>query len=181
MAAVEEGWFLPGMPTLDIGCGQGDVVAWLVERKFPALGIDIAQRAIDRARNLFGESPDQLEFQQHDICTAVPTWRGGSFTNLIDRGCFHQIPNQDLPAYARNVARASSSGSCFLLFVKAFRDGQVTDQALETEREHNRARVEKVLGRSFTIERIADTFLDAYDGRVPEARLPGLVVWMRRK
>ena len=99
-----------------------------------------------------------------------------NFTNLIDRGCFHQIPDRDLPAYARNVASASSSGARLLLFVKAFREGQTG----EAERERHRRRVENILGPHFTIERIADTFLDPDEGRIPETRLPGLVLCLVR-
>jgi SAM-dependent methyltransferase len=184
IAAVNEGWLLCGLPALDIGCGQGEVVAWLAERGFPTLGIDIAEAAIERARKRFGESAGVREFRQLDICAAAPTAlnaSSSSFTNLIDRGCFHQIPDADLPAYARNIARAASLDARLLLFVKAFRDGQVSEEARAAERARHRERVEYTFDRSFVIERIADTFLDPYEGRIADAQLPGLVFWMHRR
>jgi cyclopropane fatty-acyl-phospholipid synthase-like methyltransferase len=177
VAAVEQGWFAQGMPSLDIGCGEGEVVAWLAKHGFPTLGIDIAEAAIMRARNRFGDSAGKQEFRQLDICVTTPTWLGNSFTNLIDRGCFHQIPDQDIPAYARNIANASSSNGRLLLFVKAFRGGQTG----EAERVLHRTRVQNALDRYFSIERFADTFLDPNEGLTPETRLPGLVFWLVRR
>jgi cyclopropane fatty-acyl-phospholipid synthase-like methyltransferase len=179
--AVEEGWFAHGMPALDIGCGEGEVVAWLAEHGFPTLGIDIAKAAIMRARKRFGEVEGQHEFHQLDICLNAPKWLGRTFTNLIDRGCFHQIPDLDLSAYARNVATASSSTARLLLFVKAFRKGEAGEDQRAAERARHRNRVATVLDRHFCIERMGDTFLDPDEGHVPETRLPGLVFWLRRK
>lgn len=39
-----------GGPTLDIGCGPGRLVGELVNRRIPALGIDVSREAIRRAR-----------------------------------------------------------------------------------------------------------------------------------
>ena len=177
IAAVEQGFFLQGLPSLDIGCGEGEIVAWLAKQGFPTLGIDIAEAAIQRARNRFGESAGQQEFRQLNICITAPTWSGRKFTNLIDRGCFHQIPHGDLSTYAQNIANASSSDARLLLFVKAFRDGETG----EAEQNRHRTHVESALDRHFKIERIADTFLDPDEGRIPEKRLPGLVFWLVRK
>lgn len=202
-AAVEEGWFARTAPALDIGCGQGEIAAWLAERGFPATGIDIAESALARARARYGEHRGHLEFRRLDICSAAPA--RGRFAVLVDRGCFHQLPDADLPAYARNVAGASTSEARLLLFVKAFRGtpesaalgvapheaASASEDSREAvlarmdeaspERARHIARVESALGRDFVIERVAATFLDPHDGRDAAARLPGLVFRMQRR
>src|SRR5690606_10076573 len=58
--AVSEGWLAPGASALDIGCGEGDVAAWLAEHGFPAVGVDIAPAAIERARGRFPDASGRL-------------------------------------------------------------------------------------------------------------------------
>jgi SAM-dependent methyltransferase len=228
-AALDEGWLERGARALDIGCGQGEIAAWLAEHGLPVLGIDIAESALARARARYGEHAGRLEFRRADICAAALAPR--HFAALVDRGCFHQLSDENLRAYAKNVARASTPDARLLLFVKAFRDGakglgtdttrgtgeepagaagahgaplaasspaasplarggRATDDSRESalatmaaaspERARQIQRVEAALGRDFTIERVAPTFLDPHDGHAPAARLPGLVFWMRR-
>jgi 2-polyprenyl-3-methyl-5-hydroxy-6-metoxy-1,4-benzoquinol methylase len=38
--AVESGWFPARSMILDIGCGGGEIAAWLAERGFTVIGID---------------------------------------------------------------------------------------------------------------------------------------------
>jgi 2-polyprenyl-3-methyl-5-hydroxy-6-metoxy-1,4-benzoquinol methylase len=38
--AVDSGWFSPGSSALDIGCGMGEIAAWLAQQGFNVLGID---------------------------------------------------------------------------------------------------------------------------------------------
>jgi cyclopropane fatty-acyl-phospholipid synthase-like methyltransferase len=190
--AVEAGWFPPGAPALDIGCGEGDVAAWLAARGFPALGIDNSSAAIDRARRRHDRARAPVEFRRLDICAAPPA--AGRFGALVDRGCFHTIGERDARAYARNVALAAREGARLLLFVKAFREGSAFGDPAERERAV--ARVEAALSEHFTTDRVAVTEMGARAGddagaaaagTVPIAgpvaapRLPGLVVWMTRR
>ena len=45
-----------GLPTLDIGCGPGRLVAELQACGLPALGVDITRTAVDRTRGLGGNA-----------------------------------------------------------------------------------------------------------------------------
>jgi len=88
--AVKNRWFLPESSLLDIGCGSGEIAAWLAERNFKVLGIDFSLSAIERAKSEHSEVPGKLEFQTVDICRQPsPLPR---FSAAIDRGCFHGIP-----------------------------------------------------------------------------------------
>lgn len=189
VAAVSDGWFARGGAALDIGCGQGEIVAWLAEEGFDATGVDISDAALARARTLVAArapaAAGRAEFRRVDICarSATAGLEAGRFAILVDRGCFHQIADEDLPAYAANVDRIAAPDARLLLFVKAFRDAAVSGDgdAIAAERARHRARVEGALGAAFAIERVTDTALDADEGRVAERRLPGLVFWMARR
>lgn len=167
-AAVTDGWFPAGATVLDVGCGQGEVAAWLAERGFRVLGIDIAAAAIARAQSRYGALPG-LEFLTHDICAAAPPGRGCRV--LIDRGCLHQITDEDAPHYRRNLSAVAAPDARLLLFMKAFRRAAPGDPA---ERSRHVARVERALASEFTIQRVADTYLDPFDGADPGRALPGL-------
>ncbi len=177
VAATNDGWFPRGARALDIGCGQGEVASWLAAHGFTVVGIDISAAAIARARELHGAVHGRLEFRQLDICAAGPD--DGPYEVLIDRGCFHAIPQADAPHYARHVAGACRSGARLLLLVKAFRDGVPLGDPLDRARVV--ARVEAALAREFSIDRVAETHLDPHEGRRPESSLPGLVCWMTRR
>lgn len=171
VTAVDDGWFAAGSPAMDLGCGRGDVAAWLAGRGFPSIGVDIAPSAIDLAKRTHGETPGQLEFLAADVCAApIP---GCQFGILVDRGCFHQLDARDRGAYARNLATAAAPDARFLLFVKAFRNGvPVGDQG---ELDRRTREVEGAFASSFSIDRVAETHLDR------RATLPGLVFWLTRR
>jgi hypothetical protein len=41
---------------------------------------------------------------------------GGGYSLLFDHGCYHSIPPERRPAYARSVTAAAAPGATFLLF-----------------------------------------------------------------
>src|SRR5712691_5263645 len=52
-----------GLRILDVGCGRGDAVFWLLEKGWDAWGIDIDSRYIDIGRDYLqktGRDPDRL-------------------------------------------------------------------------------------------------------------------------
>lgn len=176
VAAVEQGWFRRDAPALDIGCGEGDVAAWLAARGFPSLGVDIAPSAITRARERFDGAPGRLEFLALDVCHDPLPERG--FGVLVDRGCFHQIPADWTDAYVRNISRVAAIDARMLLFVRAFRDGGRPNDGAERAQvtEHVRAS----LSPAFEIVRSELTWLDRFGGARPDEALPGLCFWLER-
>lgn len=171
VAAVDEGWFAAGVPAIDLGCGRGDVAAWLAGRGFPSVGVDIAPSAIALARRTHREQKGRLEYLAVDVCAdALPDTRFGV---LVDRGCFHQLDVHDREAYARKLAFAAAPHARFLLFVKAFREGQPAGDPVERERATQM--VEQTFSFAFLIERVGETTLNR------PGTLPGLVFWMTRK
>jgi SAM-dependent methyltransferase len=177
LEAVDTGWFPAGGLVLDIGCGSGEVAHWLAERGFPALGVDFASAAIERARARCGEIPGRLEYRTLDIVREKPPDR--PYSILLDRGCLHSIPRVDWSTYVRNVASVSTPGTRFLLFIRAFR-GELDLGRREERALHDRSISDSFSGE-FEILRSDEAELSdpGDDGR--DQVLSGLVYWMRRR
>jgi SAM-dependent methyltransferase len=175
--AVEDGWFPPAAAALDIGCGQGEVAAWMAERGFHSVGIDIAPAAITRACRLHSAVPGKLEFLALDICARPPP--DHQYSVIIDRGCLHQIPREDGPRYLENILAVSAPDARMLLFMKAFRDGVPMGDA--TDEARVLGVVQEVLGSHFTTLRHAHTFLDRDAGSDTSRALGGIVLWLTRQ
>ena len=109
--AVDSGWFTPGSSVLDIGCGRGEIAAWLAEQNFKVVGIDYSKSAIDKARSDHGEVQGKLIFKTVDICRK--NLDATRFDILIDRGCFHGIGKTFSSDYERGVGSWSGSGRTF--------------------------------------------------------------------
>jgi len=170
--AVSEGWFPPGTTALDIGCGSGEIAAWLAARGYDVLGVDFAEAAIDRAR-VVHEGVPGLAFEVIDICEAPPERAG--FGVLLDRGCLQGIPTEAAPDYARNVAAAASQNARFLLLHRL----HPRSSADETTRN-----LEALFRGTFELVRTADTVMGSRPAEDPaEIREPvhGVACWLVRR
>lgn len=166
--APETGWFLRGEAVLDIGCGEGEIAAWLAAQGYDVTGIDFAEAAIARARAAWPEGQG-LRFERVDICECIPG--EARYTAMLDRGCLHGVPPELRPDYVRNVAAAGQPGSRFLLLHRI--DPNVA-------KERAVATLESLCGSSFDLERVSDTVLT--DDSAPLARRHrGIALWMSRR
>ena len=142
------------------------------------MGLDISKVAITRARALHAGVGDQVRFEVADICAAPG---GGPYTNLIDRGCFHQVKGDDRAAFGRNVSRLCRPDARFLLLHKAYRDGIAFGDGAERGRVVELVR--NTLGAHFDIERVANTNMGQGEGEGGERSqdLPGIPFWLIRR
>ena len=177
VAAVESGWFPRGARALDIGCGSGQVAAFLAAQGFPAVGVDFSRLALEMARRRFPESPGQLEFHEVDVCRTLPP--GAGYGVLIDLRCYHQIPPGDRRAYWRTIARAADPGARLLLTSTAFRGRRPPGDPVEIQRVT--AVIEDGQDGAFAIERVTKTVFEPYPGVDPDRPRPGLAFWMVRR
>lgn len=107
---------VPGR-ALDIGCGTGTHARWLASRGFEVLGVDVAPRAIEIAREKVAPEPfaTRVRFAVGDFLTKLPD--GGPFDFVFDRGCFHVFDAEDRTRFAAQVARVLSPGGIWLSLV----------------------------------------------------------------
>lgn len=168
MEAVASGWIPPGSSIMDIGSGRGQVSGWLAEQGFRVLGADLSAEATELARKHFQGGSDRLEFRTIDICETKP--EEARFDGLIDRGCFHIIPDALRPRYAANVAGWAKAGARFLLLAK--QDGP-EDRMI--------ADVRALLDPYFEVVRVGTTRLSRSAGPFPRIENRAVVFWMVRR
>lgn len=111
--AVESGWFRPPGPVLDVGCGAGSNVLWLVEHGFRATGVDIAPGAIAAAESRRTPSTRSARFLVDDMLASQLSPR--SFRGAVDAGCFHTLAPRQRVEYARSLARTLRPDAPYLL------------------------------------------------------------------
>ena len=95
---------------VDIGCGLGEIAQSFSIKGYDSYGFDISPTAIDKAKE-DNTTESKRNFFVHDITDAS---LDNKFDILIDRGCFHGIP-EDLKNYALNLANSSNDGAVFFL------------------------------------------------------------------
>ena len=98
----------PGACTLEVGCGNGSISAWLAERVRPggrAVAVDLDLSLVDiRGPN--------LEFRQGDIVAAPVEPR--TFDLVTARAVLHHVPNAEA-AMANMVASLRPGGALLLI------------------------------------------------------------------
>jgi len=176
--AVQTGWFPSGTRVLDIGCGSGELSAWLASQGFEVLGIDFAENAIQRARAKHKNFQGNLSWRVVDICRETPG--AEPFDVLIDRGCLHGISVDSIPLYVRHITACCAPGARFLLFHKT---APVSSAHLAME-EKTRALtglIKTHFQPAFEIIQISPTTLLRATGDNPKQPMAGLAIRMVRQ
>ncbi len=103
----------PGARTLEVGCGNGSVSAWLAERVAPsghAVAMDLDLTLVDRA------SAPTLELRQGDI-VAGPV-EPGTFDLVTARAVLHHVSDPD--AAVHHLVESLAPGGAILLIEPDF-------------------------------------------------------------
>lgn len=176
--AVKNGWFLPETSVLDIGCGSGEIAAWLAKQNFKVLGIDFALCAIERAKSEHPEVPGKLEFQTVDICRQPSPFP--RFNAAIDRGCFHGVPQSLAADYVKNIASWLMPEARFLLLFKVVTMQNLGQIDLEENLYSDAIQyLQKTFGVEFDILKIEKTVMQNSKGK--GGVIPGVAAYMLRK
>jgi cyclopropane fatty-acyl-phospholipid synthase-like methyltransferase len=106
-------------PILDVGCGTGSVAIFFAEKGHTVTGIDLVDKAIDRAREKAAGKKLDVTFLVKDAFTLIDCdWR---FPSIIDSGLFHvfakDVERQRL--YVNALAHViEPNGTLYLLAAK---------------------------------------------------------------
>jgi SAM-dependent methyltransferase len=96
-----------GGPVLVPGCGLGHDVRALADFGIPAVGLDLSETAVERARALSGEGAETYEAGDF-LC---PRWgEGRSFSAIWEHTCFCAILPGQRAAYAAAAAALRPAG-----------------------------------------------------------------------
>jgi SAM-dependent methyltransferase len=153
---------------LDIGTGPGTQAVQLAQRGFTVTGIDLAESAIAKAREL---SPE-VRWRQEDI---LHPRLDEAFDFVFDRGCFHVLEPADRPAYVTHLKRLVRGGGT--VFLKCFSVDQPMRPDGGGPRRLSHQDIREVFGADFDVEQIRDT---VYQGTL-EVFPRALFVVMRPK
>ena len=91
---------------LDVGCGRGDTVAWLVSQGWDAYGVDISEGYLERGRQYLrevGENPERLRAIREN---STYPFDSEFFDVVLSDQVIEHVA--DLPAFCREVARVSA-------------------------------------------------------------------------
>jgi SAM-dependent methyltransferase len=104
LVELREAGRLPTGRALDVGCGTGSSTRYLAGQGYDAVGVDVVELAIDKARAAAVAVAGQVEFRVLDFLEDDPP--SGPFDLVFDRGCFHVFDDAgDRARFAERVAR----------------------------------------------------------------------------
>jgi SAM-dependent methyltransferase len=108
---VDEKRVLPSR-VIDLCCGTGTDAIFLARRGFDVTAVDISPTALAQAQQKAQQAGVPVRWVLADVLAAP---RLEPFDFIYDRGCYHVVRDQNLPAYLEAVRRLSRPGSQFLL------------------------------------------------------------------
>jgi SAM-dependent methyltransferase len=137
---------------LDAGCGTGEHTLLAASHGADAIGIDIAPRAIEKARAKGAERGIMARFEVGDVLDLGQL--GLAFNTVIDSGVFHVFDDENRPRYVASLASVlRPGGTCHLL---CFSDRQPGDMGPRRIRQDE---LREAFGDGWSVDNIeADSF-----------------------
>ena len=108
---------------LDVGCGTGEQVMLAARHGAVAMGVDIAELAIERARAKAEERGISATFQVADVLHLDQL--GQQFDVITDSGVFHVFDDEQRPVYVNSLRSALRRGGMY--YMMCFSDRQPGD------------------------------------------------------
>jgi SAM-dependent methyltransferase len=105
-------------PVLDAGCGTGENALHLATLGLSVLGVDVAETALEIAREKARDRGIDLEFTAADAFHLERL--GRSFETVLDSGLFHTFDGSERPGYATSLASVTEHDGT--LYVLCFSD-----------------------------------------------------------
>jgi SAM-dependent methyltransferase len=100
---------------LDLGCGMGRNSLYLARHGWEALGVDMIDRAIDKARSKAVGAAAHARFLQGDVTRLADLDISDSYDLIIDSGCYKSLSDKQRDSYATGVTRVAAPGALLLI------------------------------------------------------------------
>jgi len=109
---------LPSGKALDLGCGTGTNVKYLLEHGWQADGVDFVQQAIDSAQTKLADFPqEQWGVFCHDVTQLEQLSElRAPYDLVIDIGCGHGLDKDKNEKYAESIAKLLKPDGVFMLY-----------------------------------------------------------------
>jgi len=105
----------PYGPALDLGCGSGVWGVPLAKRGWQVTGVDIVDKALDRARERAREAGVDMRVLHADVTALQEAKVGSGFRLVLDTGTFHGLTDSQRQAMGREVDAVASDDATVLL------------------------------------------------------------------
>ena len=115
VAREEEGREPPYGRALDLGCGSAVWGVRLAERGWQVTGVDIVDKALDRARDRIDESGVEMRLVRGDVTALRQSDVGSDFRLVVDTGTFHGLTDAQREAMGREVSAIAGPDAALLL------------------------------------------------------------------
>lgn len=100
---------LPGRTLLEIGCGTGTNAIELARRGYAVTAVDYVPKALEQAREKAAKANVKVDFRSADLL-ANPNL-GGPYDILFDRGVYHSLRLENMPAFRKTLEAVTRPGS----------------------------------------------------------------------
>lgn len=117
LAREEKGRVPPYGPALDLGTGSGIWGIHLAKRGWQVTGIDIVQKALQRARDRVQQAGVEMRLVHGDVTDLRAADIGSGFRLVLDTGTFHDLNDTQRAAMGREVGAITVSDATVLLLV----------------------------------------------------------------
>jgi cyclopropane fatty-acyl-phospholipid synthase-like methyltransferase len=111
----ENGKTAPFGKVLDIGCGSGVWSIFLAKRGWEVTGIDIVEKALQRAKQRVEKENVKVKFLKDDVTALKEVTT--KFDLLLDTGTFHGLTHKQRKEMGREINNVASEHATILLLV----------------------------------------------------------------
>ena len=115
VAAEENGDGPPFGPALDVGTGSGVWAVRLAERGWRVTGVDLIERALNRAHERVAEAGVEVELVHGDVTALEGSGVGSGYRLVLDTGTFHGLDRAGQRAMAREVSAIAADDATVIL------------------------------------------------------------------
>lgn len=115
MAREEDGRGTPYGTALDIGTGSAVWGVRLAQRGWEVTGVDIVEKALDRARQRADREGVEMRLVRGDVTALREGGVGSGFRLLLDTGTFHGLNDAQREAMGREVSAVADPDATVIL------------------------------------------------------------------
>jgi methyltransferase family protein len=115
VAREEEGREPPFGRALDIGTGSAVWGVRLAKRGWEVTGVDLVERALDRARKRIEEEGVEMEIARADVTALGEAGLGTGYRLLLDTGTFHGLRDHEREAMGRELTEVAAPDATLIL------------------------------------------------------------------
>jgi SAM-dependent methyltransferase len=119
--AEERGRERPFGDALDLGTGSGIWAVELAKRGWNVTGVDLVDKALERAEHRAREAGVSVRFLEADVTKLEASGVGSGFRLLLDTGTFHGLGPAERTAMGRQVDAVAAPGATLLVLAWARR------------------------------------------------------------